>query len=131
MKRKKKIIIVIILLLLASILYFFLNPEVKILYDTGVFYNNQWDLEEGTVNMDCVPNQQTAISIAQTIFDSHFTGAHYFRHEVTSVFYDEVDEVWVVNFGQPSIGSIYVFGDSVSIAIKKSNAQVLRVWIGI
>ena len=47
---------------------------------------------------------------------------------IQSVFFDTVDEIWIVTFGMPQYDvTALIDGACYNIAMRKSNAEVLRI----
>jgi len=105
------------------------DDEQKIDFKVGVFDNKRWDEKMGTADVDCVPDKDTAIQIANTISYTFTKEREPEKYEIFSVFYDKQDSIWIVSYGivPPKKGQI-IFGGGFNIAIRKKDAKVLRIW---
>ncbi|MBQ7475097.1 MAG: hypothetical protein IJS78_04160 [Clostridia bacterium] len=99
----------------------------KVAIESGIFHDKNWNESIGTYQMDAVPNGDTAIKICSAIFDAMEKKTDYNNLTVRSVFFDEQDKIWIVNFGKSDPS---VVGGDCSIAIKQKNGEVLRIWFG-
>ena len=96
-------------------------------YQTGIFYDKNWDDPVGTYNGDVIPNENTAISIATQIFDSMEKSNAYDHFKPQAVFYDEQDAVWIVSLYNSE--EMHTGGDC-NIAMQKRDGKILRIWFG-
>lgn len=99
-------------------------------YKTGVFYDKHWDETEGTYTGDAIPDEKTALKIAQAIFDGIATNQTVNKYVPQKVFYDSQDEIWIVSFWENSIQDVLTVGGCCSIAMQKKDGKVLRIWFG-
>jgi len=142
-KFKFMILIGMVLLVLGIVSYFVFysrsNSNMKgdikndikdnIKLETGVYSNKNWDEKMETANLDCVPDKDTAIKIANVITNRYTKGRAYGKYEITSVFYDNQDGVWIVSYDDiPADKNMKVVGGCYNIAIRKKDAKVLRIW---
>ena len=98
-------------------------------YESGVFYDKDWAETIGTYRGDAViPDEKTAIKVAQAIFDGMEKSKEIQKYIPQSVFYDSQDEIWIVSFGQNS--KEIVLGGDCNIAMQKKDGKVLRIWFG-
>lgn len=113
------------------------KDEVKmnVTYSSGVYHDKNWDDETGTYTKNVVPNAETAAAIASAIFAAMDKTTVEDAFTLQNVFYDEVDGLWIISFGE-SIpddirnSSVVQVGYSCSIAIKEADGTVLRIWFG-
>ena len=97
-------------------------------FEKGIFEYKDWDEEECTLKVDAVPDKETAVSIADIIFKSMQKEGRFKNYTMQRIFYDEEDEIWIVSFWEDK-GIDYDVPDC-NIAFRKSDAKVLRVWVG-
>lgn len=109
------------------------NTNKLVEYKSGVYSNKKWEETTGTYQKDVVPNKDVALQIANTIFDGMEKNSNTESLTANSIFYDEEDEVWIINFAIPDNeaedGSMIVGGDC-NIAIQKKDGKILRIWFG-
>ncbi len=101
----------------------------EIPYESGKF---DWEIgEEVTVTDTCVPDKETAIKIAEGI-TSGFQKEGYFPGYVPQhVFFDTDKDVWIVSFwAEPENDKVIYTGACFSVAIRKDNAAVVKMWVG-
>lgn len=101
----------------------------EISYETGVY---DWNIsEDDTITDTCVPDKETAIKIAEGI-TSGFQKKGFFPGYVPQhVFFDNKREVWIVSLWEESENENEIYsGACFSIAIKKDNAEVVKMWVG-
>lgn len=73
----------------------------------------------------CVPDKEAAAEIATAIFNSvNKDDSQYDNHEIFLIEYDTDDEIWLVYFGEPGAA-----GGGFHIALRKDNAEVVRMWV--
>lgn len=84
-----------------------------------------------TVENPCVPDKETAIKIAEAV-TSGFQRKGYFPNYVPqSVFFDTQKQLWIVTFAPESDNDeVVLIGSCFSVAIKKDNAEVIKMWVG-
>lgn len=99
-----------------------------ITYETGVYSDKNWSQSVGTYNGDAIPNKETALAVAQTIFNSMNKSQNAERFVPQHIFYDTEDEIWIVSFWQDTDET--VIGNDCNIALQKSDGKVLRIWFG-
>ena len=106
------------------------ESETMIELETGIYYNKNWDASEGTYYGDAVPNEKVAVEIASSIFEAFMSE---FEHNYVPqrVFYDVEEDIWIISFWEPIIpnkdGSVTI-GSSYTIAIRKKDGKVMRIW---
>lgn len=106
---------------------FSMNLEFK----RGIFYNKNWDEKAGTYQQDVIPDEHTAIKVAIQIFNGMKKNSKMEKYVPQSVFYDENDEIWIVSFWEEKeVDEMLTVGDDCSIAMKRKDGQVLRIWFG-
>ena len=100
------------------------DVEVK----TGI-YQKDWSDPVGKLTDPLVPDKETAVKIATAILESIQAKGYWKTYTLHSIYFDTAEEVWLVSFGEVANTSGAVsMGSGCSIAIKKSNAEVLGVW---
>ena len=105
------------------------NEEMNVIeFEKGTFLEKNWDEKVGTYQGAVVPNENVALEIAKAIFNAMKKSNAAQAYVPQSVFYDEHDEIWIVSFWKET-DEITVGGDC-SIAIRKSDGKVLRIWFG-
>lgn len=106
------------------------NNYTDIKYEEGIYQHKNWNLIEFPIEEVCVPDKETAISIAKGIILNFQEQGKFKEYIPQHVFFDTEDNFWIVSFW-PSTGNdnIEYIGATFSIAIKKENAQVLKMWI--
>lgn len=115
------------------------NAEIKyeswqdiIEYETGQFYNKNWNETFGTYNKKAViPDKETAIKAAQAIFDGMEKSEKVQEYVPQYVFYDNQDEVWIVAFWKrldENTSDMVTVGEDCCIALQKKDGKVLRIW---
>lgn len=69
-------------------------------YEVGVYSDKNWEESVGTYQGDAIPDEETALAVAQGIFQGieKSQAAEQYRPQV--VFYDQEDEIWIVSFGR-------------------------------
>lgn len=97
-------------------------------YETGCYYDKNWDDTVGTYADAVIPDKETALEMAKAIFSGMKKGKEEQEYVPQSVFYDDQDEVWIVSFWENS--DAFVLGGGCSIAMQKSDGKVLRIWFG-
>lgn len=97
-------------------------------FKSGNYFNKDWNEASGTYDKAVVPDKETALKIAEAIFEGMDKSKDIQEYVSQSVFYDEQDEIWIVSFWKES-NEIAIGGDC-SIAIKKADGTVLRIWFG-
>lgn len=97
-------------------------------YEVGVYSDKNWEESVGTYQGDAIPDEETALAVAQGIFQGieKSQAAEQYRPQV--VFYDQEDEIWIVSFWQDSGQA--TLGNDCSIALQKKDGKVLRIWFG-
>lgn len=98
-------------------------------YESGIFYNKNWNESIGTYSGKAViPDEETALKIANAIFDGMEKSKEVQKYVPQSVFYDDQDEVWIVSFWKSS--NQITLGGDCNIALQKKDGRVLRIWFG-
>ena len=97
-------------------------------YESGNFHNKNWNETIGTYKKPVIPDKDTALEIAQVIFNNMEKNLEACNYVPQTVFYDESEEVWIVSFWQDS-NSMTIGGDC-NIAMQKQDGKVLRIWFG-
>ena len=107
------------------------KPDKIIEFESGVYFDKNWEETVGTYEGNVVPTKEIAISIAQAIFDGLENVGNIADYVIQEVFYDEEDHVWVVSFWpeMEDPDEAWVGGDC-SIAIQQTDGKVLRIWFG-
>ena len=134
--KKSSLIILILLLLLVGCTRLLAEKPLKegefmdriVDVKTGVYHYKDWTDSVGTYTDPLIPDSETAVLIGDAIL-SAIQGTGLAKDFVLQqVFFDEVDEVWILSYWEER--DVYVDGNDCNIAIRKSNAEVLRVWFG-
>ncbi len=102
------------------------NDMVK--YESGIYYDKNWDETVGTYTESVIPDKDTALEVATVIFNGMDKSRGAKEYVPKSVFYDDQDEIWIVSFGKDS--DEIILGGDCSIAIQKKDGKVLRIWFG-
>lgn len=98
----------------------------EVSFEKGIYPNKDWDELSFSIDDDCVPDKETAINIAESI-KAHYQQKGHFEDFVTqSVFYDTEDEIWIVTFYESTTNQT---GSAFNIAIKKNNAEIIKMWV--
>lgn len=100
-------------------------------FEQGIFNDKNWDENIGTYKKDVIPNKETAVAVAVQIFNGMEKKSYAEKYVPQSVFYDEVDGIWIVSFWEENNNDeMITLGNDCSIALKKNNGQILRIWFG-
>jgi len=137
MKKKLLIVCTIVIILLAGCTAEKENnkeqggdePTMGARFESGTYHNKNWDEPSIIDGKSVVPDKETAARIGNAIVRSmQSNGAVPDDHILQVIFYDEVEEIWILSYWEDV--SIYEVdpGLDFRIAIQKSNAEVL--WIG-
>lgn len=102
------------------------NSEPDVNYDSGVYGNKDWDSKEFPVEVNCVPDAETAIAVAGSVLLRMQKEGKYENYAPISVFYDTKDKIWVVSFGLTD-GSL---GADLSFAVREADAGIEKIWAG-
>lgn len=103
------------------------NAMIK--YESGNFYDKNWSETIGTYSGRAViPDEETALKVAEAIFDGMEKSRDAQEYVPQSVFYDNQDGIWIVSFWKDS--DQITLGGDCSIAIQKKDGKVLRIWFG-
>lgn len=101
------------------------NDMIK--YESGIFYDKNWSESIGTYSEKAViPDEVTALKIAEAIFDGMEKSEDAQEYVPQSVFYDNQDEIWIVSFWKNSCQ--ITLGGDCNIALQKKDGKVLRIW---
>jgi len=98
----------------------------KISISSGIYQNKNWESFEFPISDECVPNSDTAISIAQSIMLNFKKEGMFKDYSLQSVFFDTQDKIWIVSFYPDKKGYA---GSDFHIAIRRDNAQVVKMWV--
>lgn len=82
---------------------------------------------------DLIPDAQTAVAVATSIYEATAAKNDSFRGAAAqTVFYDETDDTWNICFSVPDDNDpeTLQLGGEWNIALRKSDAAVVAVWIG-
>ncbi len=106
----------------------------KIEYEKGIYHNKDWDSFEYPMDKVCVPDEETAIAVAEAVFAKYRKNNEYSKFIPKRVFFDTEDEIWIVSFDDPyeidDEGHIFEYvGLYFNIAIKKENAEIVKMWL--
>lgn len=105
------------------------KPESEIYYETGTY---DWEIgEEVSVTDMCVPDKETAIQIGKAI-TAGFRKKGYFPDYVPQhVFFDTEKKVWIVTSWPENKNDKEIYnGACFSVAIRKDNGEVIKMWVG-
>ena len=97
-------------------------------YKTGVYHNKDWEDPIGTYQDDVIPDKNAAVAIATQIFNQMDKSSDMQNYIPQIVFYDQEDEIWIVSFWEET--DAITFGGDCSIAMRKKDGKVLRIWFG-
>ena len=91
-----------------------------------------WNDNIGTYQHPVIPNEEVAVSVANQIFKGMIGNELRENYVPQRVIYDEVDEIWVVSFwaNDDTDDKIITVGGDCSIAIRKEDGKVLKIWFG-
>jgi len=101
-----------------------------IVYVSGNFWGDDSIVsDEGTLyEKDVIPDKETALNVAKSIFDSMDIGEDHTKYDMFGVMYDEDDGVWIVIFSEER--KLDVTDDAWNIAIRETDGAVLKIWWG-
>ena len=100
----------------------------NVLYKTVNYFNKNWDEETGTYTNPVISSEETAVAIANLYLDNLKNEGYCKNYSLQSVFYDTVDAIWIVSFGEKT--DEVTLGADCSIALRKSDGKVMRIWFG-
>jgi uncharacterized protein YqgQ len=110
-----------------------METEVTYMYEEGIFEPKDWENIQFPIKDDCIPDKETAIKVAK-IFLENLQKQNFFTNNVLgSVFYDTEDKIWIVSFWEESdymLDGYVTVGGDLSIAIRRENAEVVKMWPG-
>ena len=107
------------------------DSTVNIQFDTGVFQDKNWTEKLGTYDQDVIPTKEVAVEVATQIFKGMSKSSKLEKYVPQSVFFDEVDNVWIVSFWESQNNNeLLSVGNDCNIAIRKNDGQILRIWFG-
>ena len=79
--------------------------------------------------IDLVPDKETAISLAELLFETIKKEMNLTNYELKKVFLDTEDKIWLITYYEyHSQQTDYIIGN-VCIAIQMSDAKILAIWI--
>lgn len=105
------------------------NESDMIEYESGIYHNKNWSDTAGTYSGESViPDEKTALEVAKSIFDGMEKSAEAQEYVPQHVFYDNQDEIWIVSFWKDT--DQFILGGDCSIAMRKEDGKVLRIWFG-
>lgn len=107
------------------------NESRKISFQEGVYEYKDWDKMQFPVNHVAIPDMDTAVSVATGIFKSLQKDGKFPDYKAQDVFYDTEDEIWIVYFWEDwenDDGTI-TLGSDCAIALQKSDAKVMCIWV--
>lgn len=106
------------------------EKDQNIIFDSGEYYDKAWLLDNSdsihSIDHICVPDSSTAMKISNMIFSNLQDDGLFKDYVMQSVFFDESDEVWILNYYPNEKNYI---GSTCSIAISKQTAEVLKIWV--
>ena len=129
----KKRSIILAIIIIATIVLFPACRDVNnageiIEYESGSYHDKNWDETIGTYKEAVISDKDTALAVAQAIYDGMEKSDDADKYTAKYVFYDNQDEIWIVSFGEDS--SSTNLGGDCNIAIRKADGKVLRIWFG-
>ena len=129
----KKRSIILAIIIIATIVLFPACRDVNnageiIEYDSGSYHDKNWDETIGTYKEAVISDKDTALAVAQAIYDGMEKSDDADKYTAKYVFYDNQDEIWIVSFWEDS--SSTNLGGDCNIAIRKADGKVLRIWFG-
>lgn len=129
----KKILLLLLITVLSIALFSACRTQKKeeidmIKYESGNYFNKDWNEDVGTYKKVAVPNKKVALEISQAIFNGMEKSEEAQEYVPQFIFYDEQDEIWIVSFGKES--NEITLGGDCNIAIQKVDGKVLRIWFG-
>jgi len=80
---------------------------------------------ECPVPIVCVPDEESAVRMTQIIIENYQKNGFFLNYVPLWVDYDTDDEIWIVLYGEELIP-----GGGVSVAIRKSNAEIVGAFTG-
>lgn len=102
-------------------------------FESGEYFNKMWrkDDDVGVAKTDCVPDMESAIKIANVVFENEQKKGCFKNCELQHVFYDESDCVWVVSYWQSFDDvNLLIDGGDFSVAISQKSGEILKRWAG-
>ena len=104
--------------------------ESEIRYEEGIYPDKNWDMIELPIERDCIVDKETAIQTAKILLliEGRHDKTQNLSYDPTVVFYDTEDMIWIVSFSPFQNGRL-IPGDSYNIALRKNNAEVVKMWI--
>lgn len=98
-------------------------------FKEGIYRNKNWDMIESVIEMDCIPDKETAIKAAEIflLVGQRQDKTPNLSYDPTAVFYDTEDEIWIVTFA-PFEKGLLIPGDSYNIAMRRNTAEVIKIW---
>lgn len=120
-----KFFIILILILFAIFIVFFERESdvMEVSYEEGILSDFILEDNVGVYHKELVQDKETALGIAKVVLNNVCKTKD--RFNSVKVFYDIEKELWIVTFFKKD-----VLGGDVNIAIRKSNAQIVKVWSG-
>lgn len=129
MRRTLVVLVIILIIISCSACGNSKKKNDMIKYESGIFHNKNWSETIGTYSgKAAIPNEETALKIANAVFDGMEKSKEAQEYVPQSVFYDTQDEIWIVSFWKNS--NKITFGGDCSIALQKKDGKVLRIWFG-
>ncbi|MEI3239904.1 MAG: hypothetical protein V8S32_07715 [Lachnospiraceae bacterium] len=71
-------------------------------FEAGSYFDKNWEESIGTYKGAVIPDKDTAMNVAISIFDGMSKSEEVAEYVVQSIFYDEQDEIWIVSFWKDS-----------------------------
>ena len=105
--------------------------EPAISFESGIYLSWDWDAPEGTYTKAVIPDEKTALRAAQAVFAGMVKSEVAQKYVATSIWYDDEDELWSVNFneGNKAPDGFISFDDSgICIVIQKSDGKVIKIY---
>lgn len=102
------------------------NIMKDIRYEEGIYQNKNWNEIEFPFEQPCVPDKETAITITNSIMSNFQSDGHFPNYVAQSIFFDKEDELWIVSYWQEKENYV---GADFTIALRKDNGQVVKMWV--
>ena len=102
-----------------------------ITFMSGYMSFDDWD-DPYMAYQPIIPDREVAIEVATKILEREFDGLLQPEgvYVPSIVYYDEVDEYWIVTFVDKETLKAPVAGGGLNVAIQKSDGKVLGIFIG-
>lgn len=103
--------------------------DIDINYNEGIIDDNLLNDDVGVYKEAVVKDKETALAIAKVIFESIDRPKNKDDYFCEDIFYDTEKEIWIITFAKKSKKKgEYIVGGSCSIALRKKDAQIVKIW---